>query len=1052
MLGLAAGAQAAGRPSLGEPGISPNGRDIAFVSGGNVWTVNANGGAARLLIADDSTKERPLYSPDGSKLAFISQKTGNGDIYVLTLATGAVARITYNDNYDQLDGWSRDGFIYFSSPNGNVQGERDEYRVRATGGTPLPIVSETYVGEFYGAPSPDGQSIAFDARGFSVNQWWRVGHSHLDESEIWIKHGTGNHPTYERVTDGGAKEVWPMWAPGGRSLYYMSDRSGAQNIWERPLGGGSAREVTHFTGGRVVWPSIASDGRTIVFERDFGIWKVDSRTGRASRVPIVLQGAISEPGVKHVAMTNHYTDYRISPDGKKLAFIVHGRLFAVATPGGSAFEVTHANEYARELTWAPDSNAVAFASGSGHEDRLYTYDFVHDSRRELTTAPADVRYLTYDPAAKAGDERLAYEQSGAQLRILDVATKHVRTLASGNLPLTPGEPDRALVWSPDGRWIAYFDTDSRSFTNVRVVDVETGRAQPISFLSNAYANTVSWSPDGKYILFDSGQRTEPQQLARVDLVPYTPTFAEDRFHKLFTPNGSDAAPAPAASRAPASSRKHEEVRPSPVRVAFDGIHDRLDYLPTGLDVNSQVISPDGKSVLLTAVAAGQQNLYLYSLNRDSKRPDVPRQITSNAGGKAYAQWAPDGKAVYYLDDDGAIQSVSLQNFRAAQVPIAAEFDEDWNRDKVEDFTEAWSAIRDFYADPHTNGVNWAAVHAKYAAQFEGAQNPDEMRRLLQLMIGELDSSHTGVYAPPGGNQRTTGHLGLSFDRVAYERDGILRVTEVVARSPVATAGGVRVGDDLLAVDGVRVDGRTNLDQLLDNTTGKKVTLTIRSAGRTHVVPVKPVNYSSISNLRYRAWVAANRDYVDRASGGRLGYVHIPDMEPASLAQFYKDLDTIEFSKQGVVIDIRSNEGGFVNAYALDVLSRRPYLLFTSRNSPTSPAREVLGQRALEKPTVLMVNEETLSDGEDFTQGYEAMHLGTVVGEPTAGWIIYTSAIQLIDGTIFRLPSTRVTTLSGQPMELHPRPVDIHVQRAIGTDRDAQLQTAVRTLLDALPSH
>ncbi|MGH8164927.1 MAG: S41 family peptidase, partial [Rhodanobacteraceae bacterium] len=174
-----------------------------------------------------------------------------------------------------------------------------------------------------------------------------------------------------------------------------------------------------------------------------------------------------------------------------------------------------------------------------------------------------------------------------------------------------------------------------------------------------------------------------------------------------------------------------------------------------------------------------------------------------------------------------------------------------------------------------------------------------------------------------------------------------------------------------------------------------------------------------------------------------------DMEAPSLEAFFKDLGTREFEKQAVIVDIRSNQGGFVNAYALDALSRKPYLLFTSRNQPTSPAREVLGQRALEKPTVLMVNEETLSDGEDFTEGYEELHLGKVVGVPTAGWIIYTSAIPLIDGSAFRLPSTRVTTIDGRPMEMHPRPVDVRVQREIGSDQDAQLQAAVRTLLETL---
>jgi C-terminal processing protease CtpA/Prc len=213
--------------------------------------------------------------------------------------------------------------------------------------------------------------------------------------------------------------------------------------------------------------------------------------------------------------------------------------------------------------------------------------------------------------------------------------------------------------------------------------------------------------------------------------------------------------------------------------------------------------------------------------------------------------------------------------------------------------------------------------------------------------------------------------------------------------------------------------------------------------------VKPVNYATAMALRYRSWVAANRQFVIRASGGRLGYVHMPDMSAESLANLYKDLNVTDFDKQGVVVDIRSNEGGFVNAYAIDVFARQPYLRMYPRNMTEVAARTELGQRALEKPTVLMVNEETLSDGEDFTQGYRALHLGKVVGVPTAGWIIYTSAIGLVDGSTFRLPFERVTTLSGENMELHPRPVDVYVTRPIGSSTDPQLEAAVRTLMSQL---
>ncbi|MDQ2872549.1 MAG: S41 family peptidase [Candidatus Eremiobacteraeota bacterium] len=1043
-------ADAAGRPSLAEPGVSPNGREIAFVSGGNIWTVNAAGGAAHLLVAGDDAKDRPLYSPDGTRIAFISARSGNGDIYVLSLKTGDVKRLTYSDGYDQLESWSRDGvWLYFSNASKNVQGERDIYRVRLSGGTPMKVIAQTYVTNFFAAAAPDNESIAFNTRGFASSQWWRKGHSHLDESEIWVRHGLGDRPTYERLTDGNAKEVWPMWAPDGKHVYYMSDRSGAQNIWERTIGG-AARQLTHFTNGRAIWPTISNDGRTIVFERHFGIWRLDLDSDRAERVPIELRGEISAPQISHVTVTKHFSTYTVSPDGKKIAYIAQGQLFAAsAATGGSGFKVTRAGEYATGMAWAPDSNTIAFTAGTGHEDRIYSYDFLNDSRKTLTTTPADVKYLTYAPMVRGEAQRLAFEQNARELRVLDAATGRVRTLATAAFPWTPNDPDRTFTWSPDAKWISYFVSDNRLFTNVWLVDAQAPAPKPISFLSNVFVNTVSWSPDGTFVLFDTTQRTEPAQIARVDLIPRTPVFREDQFKKLFTPNGDESSAAVTPSSATpgaAGEAKKTTHRAPPVRVDFAGIRDRLEYLPAGLDVQAQTISPDGQTVLINGVAADQPNLYLFSL-KPGAQPQVARQITASPGFKSDAQWAPDGKRVYYLGENGEINTVSLENGKTETLPLAAEFDRNWNGEKVEAFTEAWSAIRDYYYDSHTNGADWAAIHATYEPQIEGAQNPAEMRRLLSLMVGELNGSHLGVSGPTPA-QYTEGRLGLDFDRVTYERTGRLRVTNVVPNAPAAISGDIRPGDDLTAVDGVRVDGSENLDEALDNTVGKKVELTIERGGTARRVAVKPAEYTTVSNLRYRQWVDGNRAYVDKISGGRLGYVHMADMSAEALSQLYKDLDVQNFSKQGVVIDIRSNHGGFVNAYASDVFSRMPYLRMTPRGLATGAARTVLGQRALEKPTVLVTNEETLSDGEDFTQAYRQLHLGKVVGEPTAGWIVYTSAIRLVDGTNFRLPFIRVTTLDGQPMELHPRPVDVRVQRSIESNVDDQLKAAVRVLLES----
>jgi tricorn protease len=451
---------------------------------------------------------------------------------------------------------------------------------------------------------------------------------------------------------------------------------------------------------------------------------------------------------------------------------------------------------------------------------------------------------------------------------------------------------------------------------------------------------------------------------------------------------------------------------------------------------------------------GQQNLYIYSLDELARGPRVARQLTSTPGGKSNAQFTPDSREVYFLQQ-GRIQVINVENRQSHGVDVSAEMDVDFEREKMEVFQQAWSYQRDHFFDPKHNGVDWEAVRAAYAPRILGARTPDEMRRLLALMVGELNASHLGVsggFGGGGGAAAGVGKLGLRFDRGEYERAGQLKVTEVIPLSPAAL-GGIKEGEYLVAVEGKPIQAGTNLSEWMQRTVGRRVTLSVAGAadgtGAREVV-VQPISTGAEKNLLYRAWVDSRRAYVEKASNGRLGYVHMPDMSAGSLAQLYVDLDTENFSRDGVVIDIRNNNGGFVNVYAIDVLARRGYLNMSVRGGfASAPARSVLGQRSLDKPTILVTNQHSLSDAEDFTEGYRALKLGKVVGEPTAGWIIYTSNVRLIDGTSFRIPFMKVTDNSGQVMEMHPRPVDIPVLRMVGEGlqgKDTQLDAAVAELM------
>jgi tricorn protease len=819
----------------------------------------------------------------------------------------------------------------------------------------------------------------------------------------------------------------------------MSDRGGAQNIWSLALGA-KPKPVTKFTDGRGLWPSIGYDGKAIVFEHDFKIWQLDTKNGEAYSLPITLVGSAASPGITHLTL-NTFTDLKLSPDAKKIALVAHGEIFAAsAHDGGEAIRVTHTPGPEMQVAWAPDSSGIAYLSERDAVTHVFLYDFAHHKETQLTNGAAPDQAPHFSPDGKS----IAFIRDRKELRVVDTDGKQERLLVAG---FVGGGFGVGFDWSPDSRWIAYAAAGDRALRNVYVVPASGGAGRPVSFLANTNVNSIRWSPDGRFLLYATGQRTETPQVARIDLTPRQPNYGEERFEELFKPE---------AARSGRGGANAEKPPVKPVEIDFEGIRERISMLPIGLSVANPQISPDGRSLLVSAAVGGQTNLYLYSLDEEGRggrgggrggEARVARQLTSTPGQKSQAQFSPDSKEVYFLEA-GKVQVITLDKKETRNVAVTAEMDVDFDQEKIAAFEEAWAGQRDGFYDAKFHAADWNAVRRTYAPLIEGSRTPDEMRRILRLMIGELNSSHSGVSAPPAGGAGATapravvGQLGLSFDRTIYESSGKLRVTEVLPHSPAALAK-IQPGEELRAVDGVAIGAHVSFDEQLQHKVDKRVVLDI--GGRE--VTVRPVG--SLADQIYRKWVEDNRAYVAKASNGRLGYVHIRDMSEQALTQLYVDLDADNRSKDGVVIDIRNNNGGFVNAYALDVLARRGYLTMTDRGGPAGPARTVLGQRSLELPTILVVNQHSLSDAEDFTEGYRTLKLGKVVGEPTAGWIIYTGSVTLVDGSVMRMPTTLIRGADGKNMENNPRPVDVAVTRPIGesyTGRDSQLDVAVRELL------
>jgi len=1019
-LGLIGGSCFAAITPMAEPSISADRKEVAFVSGGDIWTVPLAGGEARLLLSHSANDTRPSYSPDGKWLAFVSNRNGASNIYSLELASGAVRRLTYSDEAEMLDGWSRDSaYVYFSTSAGDVGAMMDVWRVRAGGGTPEKVSADRYASEYHAAPTPDGKRLLFVARGFNATQYWRKGRSHLDESEIWLLDEKAAVKD-QMLLGRGAKQFWPQWMPDGKSFYFVSDRNrGQQNVHVYTMGKGE-RQVTSFTSGRVLFPSLSVDGRTLVFERDFGIWRMDTATGKAEPIAVTLRGAPAGPDLSdRVTISSGFSGLDVSADGKKLAVVAKGEVWAAAKSGGEAFRVTRSADADGEPMWSPDSNQLAYLSDGDGVRQVMVYDFVQKESRALTTAAR----VHGSPAWSPDGKRLAYAVDGEELRVRTLADGSERTIYAGKF----GQRGLSMAWSPDGEWVAAILPGVKDFQNVWLLRADGGAKEQVSWLPNSFATSVRWTPDGASLVFITGQRTEQSRVAVLDLKQRKPEFREEEFRKLF-------------EKAAMGAENKEAPKTELVK---EGLRGRLRLLPLGLAASEPAVSPDGKTLVFVGSLAGQGNLYTYSLEREAREQETARQVTSTPGVKSAPVWSSDSKSLTYMEA-GRVMTIDLATRTPKAVTVTAEMIERFDETKMAVFRQAWMRMRDSFYDPKFHGADWTGeVKRIYGEAVAGARTPDEMRRVLNLMVGELNASHLGVSGPITGLPAATfGKLGLDW----LEVNGALQVTGVLPRGPAALAGGITAGDLLAAVNGRALAPSLNLDALLERQVGNEVSLTL---GNGKTVRVRPIPLQAEKTLRYEKWVEERKALVTRYSNGRLGYVHMFDMGDSSLEKLTLDLDAETHGKEGVVVDVRNNNGGFVNAYALDILTRRNYLGMQPRGLETASARATLGQRTIEKPTVLVTNQRSLSDAENFTEGYRALGLGKVVGEPTAGWIIFTGSQTLLDGGSIRVPSTRITTAEGENMEMNPRPVDVPVARPMGESyqgKDSQLEAAVKVLL------
>ncbi|HEY7330414.1 MAG TPA: S41 family peptidase [Gemmataceae bacterium] len=1007
------------------PDISPDGKLVAFSYKGDIWTVETIGGTARAVTSHPAHDISPVFSPDGRFIAFSSNRHGSYDIYIVPVQGGRPRRLSVDSASEMVCGWTPDGknILYASTRSTAFPPSYELYLVPIEGGMSRRISAAE--GK-EGVLSPTGDRIAY-VRG--PGTWYRKGYRGSSNDEIWICNADGTNN--RQVTAFNGQDGSPMWSADGKTLYYVSEIHGSQaNIVRLPLeGSAKPQQVTSHKDDGVRRARISRDGQWIVYECGPDLWVVSTGKDSAPRKLAIEVNADdkSNPEQIHI-FTNRATEFALSADEKYMAFAVHGKLFRRKVgPDPKVVQMTDGPSNDHSIAWAPDSKKILFVSDrNGHED-IYLLEADDPEHPNLIDAHRfKVKQISSTPEAESG---LTFAPNGSRVAFLRAGKLWTMNPDGSNAKaIVPDVHVFDYDWSPDSRWIVYARRDGSFASELYIVPAAgASNLNPARNITRyaTYNGDVTWSHDGKKIAFLSERREQGRQL------PYVLPLQK-----------------PAA---PNVNERSGFFGGSSVSIDWDDIHLRAELI-SPVQAWTAAISPDGSKIAF--VDARDHDLWVANSNggqltRLTTGHVFPRQIVWSKPKSALSTMGTD--LLYYLDRSGSIHLVRASGTSGPPLPFRIKM-----RIRTEDlyremFDQAWRYLAEHFYDAAFHGRDWNAIKAKYRPLVQHIAMKEDLYSLLYLMLGELNASHLGIGGYLTSPDEETADLGLIFEE-GYRGRG-LKIAEILKRGPADRRGlSVKAGEYVLNIDGVELNEKTELSELLNGKVGETVSLQVGDKPDTPAkerkhIEIAAVSRDSTQSLMYDRWVEKNAERVSKLSNGKLGYIHIPSMDDAGLDRFLRSLYSDNFDKEGIVLDVRFNGGGFTHDKILNFLGSREHTVFKERNGGEGLVMRS-SDRKWNKPLVLLINNRSYSDAEIFPSAFRTLGLGKLVGQPTGGFVIGTGATQLIDGSILRIPRVGVYTIKGVNMEKEGVTPDVLVEEhpdQLAKGIDAQLVKAVEVL-------
>jgi tricorn protease len=1078
-----------------------NAGKIAFSYLGDIWIANEDGTGAHRVTDHTARDIYPRFSPDGKLIAFSSNRYGNNDVFVIPAGGGPAKQLTFHSGNDEVVGWSRDGkSVVFRAPRGlgvfpNVA---TLHQISIDGGQEQPLPTDW---GWSGSFSPDGKSLVFNRH---PSTWSRRHYRGSFAADLWITNLA--EKSYTRLLgDERYNRYWPMWGADD-AIYYVGDplpneknvkpgspevRASVNNIYRIPAKGGPPAQVTRHADGSLFWPSMSSDGKTIVYEGNFGVWKLDVASGRSTEIKIDLGSDDKENEIEYRAVSDEVDAFDISPSGRRAAISARGQVLTIATEKGDITRLNPDRMASRSQSpkWSADGKYIAFVSDRSGRDEVWLSDPEGRSPKKITDLDNEKSAPIWSPDSKT----LLYVAGGKALYTYTVDDGKTTVVSKNDI----GRIGSVAV-SPDSKWITVAKQDRTLRSHIYIAPIGGGEERHVSDDALMFAeNDAVWTADGQYILFTSTEGFSNGIASQGGITPSTELWVLALRDRDRDPSNRDIDNEAQGLAAQAEARRtNNGAAAAPdVRIDWSGLARRAKQLTVpGNNVGSLTAAPEGAFVALTigqraaGGGPGGGGGDMYIINAESGQltrvPRAPQNADGGGnnqggggvgGGPAFV-FARDARTLYFRSGNGlyaatinlqadrqaggargaaaragnAPEELSGPNATARRVTYTANLEVDRKALRAQIFNEGWRIMKNRFYDANMHGAPWREMKSIYEPLLDYLVDDEELRTVMMMMIGQLNASHTGVNAAPGENRGAAQTRHPGFDLIA-DPSGYYKVGRLYKDGPADKDYlKVKEGHFIVALDDRDLKTSDNYWQRFTYPLGQKFHFLLNDKPTrtgSWEVTITPVNTQAFGDLQYERWVADRGEMVAKASSGEIGYLHIRAMDAPSLRRFQLDL-AANRTKKALVIDQRFNGGGGIDQELLSILAGRQYQYTQGRDAGFQQPRP----QNFYGPMVVMQNERSASDAEMFPAGFRALGLGKTVGVPTMGAVIGTGSYTLLDGSTIRTPGSGVWTATGENMENYGVPPDVLIDNLPADffkGRDAQIEKAVEVLKEQL---